>query len=263
MEVEMQTTSPVNVDPRVLAQSFPILSYLSLGDALHSSRSLSAADLASSALRLASNPGTSSIIPVVVDTLTLEGVHFNSVIGRLTATGGTVTGKIGGQEFSTQILRFDMRRQDTDPSSFACSVLNLEIGPINLNVLGLRVDTSSICLRITAIQGGGLLGSLLCGLAGGNLGNLQETLNFLQDLLTLVLSNQQAVAQTTQMPQAGSQQSVCVGDCEVLTLVIRPVTINLLGLNIFLDNCNNGPMQTCISATQGEDLLGSLLCSLT
>jgi len=42
-------------------------------------------------------------------------------------------------------------------------------------VLGLAVDTSPICLTITATQGGGLLGDLLCSL--GNLLNQGLTLN--------------------------------------------------------------------------------------
>ena len=45
------------------------------------------------------------------------------------------------------------------------SSLNLALGPINLSLLGLNVDTSPICLDITAQQGGGLLGDLLCGVA--------------------------------------------------------------------------------------------------
>lgn len=49
-----------------------------------------------------------------------------------------------------------------------CDLVNLELGPVELNVLGLQVDTSEICLDVYAVrgssnQGGGLLGNLLCG----------------------------------------------------------------------------------------------------
>jgi hypothetical protein len=50
----------------------------------------------------------------------------------------------------------------------ACKVLTLTLGPLDLNLLGLRVQLNRLNLRITAIPsslpGGGLLGDLLCGL---------------------------------------------------------------------------------------------------
>jgi hypothetical protein len=48
----------------------------------------------------------------------------------------------------------------------ACPVLTLTLGPLDLNLLGLRVQLNRVNLRITAIPGGGLLGDLLCGLSG-------------------------------------------------------------------------------------------------
>jgi hypothetical protein len=45
-----------------------------------------------------------------------------------------------------------------------CKVLTLTLGPLDLNLLGLRVQLNQVNLRITAIPGGGLLGDLLCGL---------------------------------------------------------------------------------------------------
>ena len=45
----------------------------------------------------------------------------------------------------------------------ACQVLNLVLGPINLNLLGLVVRTNQINVRIDAVPGAGnLLGNLLC-----------------------------------------------------------------------------------------------------
>ncbi len=49
------------------------------------------------------------------------------------------------------------------PTPGACQVLNLVLGPINLNLLGLRVATNDIHLLIEAVPGAGnLLGNLLC-----------------------------------------------------------------------------------------------------
>jgi hypothetical protein len=53
------------------------------------------------------------------------------------------------------------------PPGNACSILSLNLGPINLNLLGLVVRTNEIQLRIDAVQGAGnLLGNLLCGITG-------------------------------------------------------------------------------------------------
>lgn len=49
------------------------------------------------------------------------------------------------------------------PTPGACTILNLVLGPIDLNLLGLRVATNEIRLLIEAVPGAGnLLGNLLC-----------------------------------------------------------------------------------------------------
>jgi hypothetical protein len=49
----------------------------------------------------------------------------------------------------------------------ACDILSLDLGPLNLDVLGLVVDLSEVNLDITAVPGpGNLLGNLLCAVAG-------------------------------------------------------------------------------------------------
>ena len=48
-----------------------------------------------------------------------------------------------------------------------CQILNLVIGPLHLNLLGLVVDLNQVHLVITAVPGAGnLLGNLLCAVAG-------------------------------------------------------------------------------------------------
>jgi hypothetical protein len=46
-----------------------------------------------------------------------------------------------------------------------CNVLDLVLGPLHLNLLGLLVDLNRVHLAITATPGGGILGNLFCGLA--------------------------------------------------------------------------------------------------
>ena len=49
----------------------------------------------------------------------------------------------------------------------SCDVLNLVLGPLDLNLLGLKVHLDKVVLDITAVAGAGnLLGNLLCAVAG-------------------------------------------------------------------------------------------------
>jgi hypothetical protein len=202
-----------------------------------------------------------------IDIQSVNLAGFQVVNGALTAQG-TVTGTIAGLPFSTNITNFTLQPVADDPATVQteCSVLHLELAPIHLNLLGLHVDTSAICLDVTATQGGGLLGDLLCGLAGGGTGipllpTLTQTAELqtgLRDLLAGALGQNLVPAS-----QAAAQQSVCTGECEILELVLGPLNLSLLGLNVSLDDCNGGPVQVCISASRNEGLLGSLLCGLS
>ena len=80
------------------------------------------------------------------------------------------------------------------PIPGACQILNLVLGPINLNLLGLSVRTNQINLRIDAIPGAGnLLGNLLCSITnllnpGGALGPLTTAINQLTAALNAILA---------------------------------------------------------------------------
>jgi hypothetical protein len=66
----------------------------------------------------------------------------------------------------------------------SCDILNLVLGPLDLNLLGLQVHLDQVVLNITAQQGpGNLLGNLLCAITG-----LLDGLN-LNALLTNLLTN--------------------------------------------------------------------------
>jgi len=52
--------------------------------------------------------------------------------------------------------------------------------------------------------------------------------------------------------------------CDILNLSLGPVDLNLLGLEVHLDNCHNGPVTVDVTAVPGAgNLLGNLLCSLS
>lgn len=192
---------------------------------------------------------------LIIDNVDLEGLSYDPVTGLLTATGGTVSGTFAGFPFTTDVENFVIELLPDDGLGGACSVLDLELGPIDLDVLGLHVDTSAICLELTAMAGQGLLGDLLCGLAGGNLLLLPDLLDALPGILN------ETLAQPTQAPEEGAED-ICDGECEILDLALGPVDLTLLGLNVYLHNCEDGPVQVCVSASEGEGLLGDLLCGL-
>jgi hypothetical protein len=51
--------------------------------------------------------------------------------------------------------------------------------------------------------------------------------------------------------------------CAILHLELGPLNLTLLGLNVVLDNCANGPITVDITAVTGRgNLLGNLLCEL-
>jgi hypothetical protein len=73
----------------------------------------------------------------------------------------------------------------TQPPQEPCPILHLELGPLDLNLLGLVVHLDRVVLDVTAQPGpGNLLGNLLCAIAGlldgvdvsGALGNLLQRL---------------------------------------------------------------------------------------
>jgi hypothetical protein len=129
--------------------------------------------------------------------------RFIAKAGKLYSVG-TLKGKLGGKSVTQQDVRLPATVANASgagaaraaqvplpplPPGNACSILSLNLGPVNLNLLGLVVRTNEIQLRIDAVQGAGnLLGNLLCGitgilnpstLGGTPLGQLAQVLNAL------------------------------------------------------------------------------------
>ena len=152
----------------------------------------------------------------------------------------------------------------------ACPILNLELGPIELSLLGLNVETSRICLDITADASGGLLGQLLCSLAGDLLngiplltslgaltsGQLTELTNGLTQILNAALNA------ITRITRSNVFDIISSASCDILNLAVGPLHLELLGLIVDLDDCEGGPVTVEITASPAGGLLGDLLCSL-
>lgn len=98
---------------------------------------------------------------------TFDVTQFANQGGQLTAIGnftGTITDAAGNVIASgTQQLALPV---NTQASQGSCQILDLVLGPLDLNLLGLQVHLDTVHLNITAQQGpGNLLGNLLCAVA--------------------------------------------------------------------------------------------------
>jgi len=115
----------------------------------------------------------------------LRGVLGHQFVNRrvaLRVTGASSNPAAGAQGF--------VAPQQIPPTPGACSILNLVLGPLDLNLLGLRVRLNQVNLLIEAVPGAGaLLGNLLCAVAGLlNGGLLGGTLNNLLTAITNLLN---------------------------------------------------------------------------
>ncbi len=206
---------------------------------------------------------------------TLLPLRITDVVVNEAGDGLTAVGQIGDQVVN---LPLALGLSDNQDGAHAdCPILDLALGPINLDLLGLNVVTSEICLRITAEPGdGNLLGNLLCGVAGllddgVSLGDILDTLDAaelaaLTDGLTELLNGAlKEITAPTSFAGVGSTtpEAAAAGMCDILSLELGPIDLNLLGLDVELDDCDGGPVTVDIFAEAGRgNLLGNLLCDI-
>jgi hypothetical protein len=126
--------------------------------------------------------------------------HFN--VSQFVARGGkayavgTLTGKLGNRTVKQSNVAIPVSMGSaTSPltahAAATCQILNLVLGPLHLNLLGLHVDLNQVVLNITGQTGAGqLLGNLLCGVAnllnpGLPAGQLAGLLNIVEQIVNL------------------------------------------------------------------------------
>lgn len=123
----------------------------------------------------------------VAGTFTLQS--FKVINGVLNAVGTISSVTVNGIAVpGTQQVQIPVNLPGTAAGSTACQILNLTLGPLDLNLLGLMVHLNQVVLNITAQPGpGNLLGNLLCAVA--NLLNNGGPVNGLAGLLNNLLRN--------------------------------------------------------------------------
>lgn len=116
-------------------------------------------------------------------------VAIGRLHGKLIRPDGTVRGE-AAQRAVIPVRKIEgvpMARQQVA----SCQILNLVLGPLDLNLLGLQVHLDRVVLDIEATPGpGNLLGNLLCAVAGlldntGVLAQIQQILNSILAILRL------------------------------------------------------------------------------
>lgn len=118
-------------------------------------------------------------IPVLVNGVTgaLNITNFSVVNGVLTAVG-TLTGAAGTGPVQIPVTSI----------AGSCQILDLVLGPVDLNLLGVVVHLDQVHLNITAQSApGNLLGNLLCAVAH-LLDNPSSSLNGVAALLNRIIA---------------------------------------------------------------------------
>jgi len=119
-----------------------------------------------------------------IGTLTVTG--FDAVNDQLVAVG-TITGQLVSRtgQIVTQVFNLPVTLP-VDIGQSTCEILTLDLGPLDLNLLGLHVHLDEVHLVIEAHEGEGLLGDLLCAVAGlleGGIFDLDDLIDLLNDIL--------------------------------------------------------------------------------
>ena len=207
------------------------------------------------------------VVDLVIEDITL-------VEGQLVAHAVATLDVVGRQ--ITQEIEIPIDVGATPGAEGECDILNLALGPVSLDLLGLNVVLDDcaggpVTVDIVAVEGGGLLGDLLCSIAGG----LDSGLS-LEELLPLLTEEELATVtdglvdvlndllgqllDTGTVTTADHVESTQAHVCDILTLEIpEGLHLTLLGLQV-----DTSGICLDVFAEEGDgNLLGNLLCSLT
>jgi hypothetical protein len=133
--------------------------------------------------------GTSLAVPIsfaqsgglLNGVFTVTSFSVNSA--RQLVANGTFTGTAVTAAGPTQVT--DTPASTVVAAQGSCRILDLTLGPLHLDLLGLVVDLNQVHLTITAQQGpGNLLGNLLCAVA--HLLDSNSSPNALQQIINLL-----------------------------------------------------------------------------
>jgi hypothetical protein len=112
-----------------------------------------------------------------------------STDGADTFATGVLSGNLVSADGTTRQVSQPETMQVNQITAIGCEVLDLVLGPLDLNLLGLTVHLDRVHLNITAVPGAGnLLGNLICAIAGllNGGGPLTQIVALLNQILALL-----------------------------------------------------------------------------
>ncbi len=227
---------------------------------------------------VASRPAAAQALPsplVSVVDIEVESVDFQN--GGLVANA-VVELNVAGQTI-TRDVQIPLTLGATPGEAGGCDILNLALGPVNLDVLGLVVNLDDcnggpVIVDITATDEG-LVGPLLCDLGGGLLdpnailgdllgGLTTDELAALNGALTEVLNEvlDELLAAVPAAPAPSAHEGGAHHECDILDLEIPDgihLDVALLGLSV-----DTSGICLDVFAERGPgNLLGNLLCGIS
>jgi hypothetical protein len=205
------------------------------------------------------------VVDLVIDDIIFdEGQLIANAVATLDIAGRVIT----------QEIEIPLELAGSPGAEVECDILNLALGPVHLDVLGLNVDLDDceggpVTVDIVGVEGD-LLGDLLCDIAGAlnagiDLGDIlggltDEELAAFTGALSEILDNLLGQLLDAGTPVASPQLAASDHRCDILTLEIpEGLHVNLLGLQV-----DTSGICLDVYALEGNgNLLGNLLCSLT
>lgn len=170
-----------------------------------------------------------------------------------TVTPVTPAPGTGTSQGSTTTATTPTSANPADPT-----LVQLTLNPLDVNLLGLEVQTNQIQVTVSAQPGNGeLLGNVLT--AAANLLNLQGVNNALNNVLgsVVTLANSSTLS-VSGVNSSGPLSSAAAATTPVLDAYIAPVHLNLLGVEV-----DTSPIHLTITAHSGQGLvLGNVVTDL-
>ena len=186
---------------------------------------------------------------------------YGTTTARYISTSGKVT-TAKPHAFKAAVTVKSRRLAAKDPTT--CPVLDLVLGPLDVNLLGAMIHLDQVHLTITAESDGGLLGSLLCNLSKqGKLTAQTQKLNWAVKKSGLSTGGAGLTVSLGDASSSGGGNSTGpnavapAAICDVLDLTLGPIHLDLLGLVV-----DTNTIHLTITADSEGGILGSLLCSL-
>ncbi len=200
-------------------------------------------------------------------------VAGRNIVGRGTLKA-TLTDDSGASRTATRRVTFGVAAV-----ARTCSVLTLKLDDLQLDLLGLRVDTSAVNLKLYGIRSGsgsGVLGRLFCQLSRstirlrGSVKAAKRARQVARSLNTRLARKPLRAfqASATLTPEARATQTqpptqTQTPSCKVLRLVLGPLDLNLLGLMVELyGDTRTKPVVLTITAFPGQGVVGDTFCAL-